>query len=159
MAWFRSRQRAARPHNTIRKDVALRFLLATILAWLGIQSITHLATLDRGLRDAGLGRAAATALAVVWSVGALAAAGALAGRSTARAGASGAVVLAVAILTLSVFTWIRGTPVPCSCATPTLQHGARHHGEAVVGDALLLGLAVITFVAARARSVRVPPPA
>lgn len=148
MVWIRPREGKARA-DTITKGVALRLLLAAVFAWLGVQAITHITTVERGLRDAGLGRSLATAAALVWSIAALATAAALLVRSTARAAACTAIVLVTGVLIVSVLTWLRGTPVPCSCATPTLQRGARHHGEAVVGDVVLLALAVFTFVTTR----------
>ena len=145
----RSRPSPSAATRVNRGDV-VRFLLAAVLVWVGAQSLAHLATVERTVRDSGaLNGTAARWIAATWAVGALVTAAALLNRATARAGALATIVLASAALTLAVVAWVRGTPVACSCTTATLQHGARHHAEAVVGDTLLLVLGGITFVTTR----------
>jgi hypothetical protein len=157
MVYIRRPQEPARS-STVGRGDALRWLLAAVLAWVGGQSLAHLSVMQSSLRDSGVPPTTADWLAVIWSVGALLAAVALVTPAYARGGAVAAVLLASALLVFGIVAWARGAPVPCSCATPSLQHGGRHHAEAVVGDALLVVLAVITSVTARARRARAKQP-
>jgi hypothetical protein len=157
MVYIRPPQEPARS-STVGRGDALRWLLAAVLAWVGGQSLAHLSVMQSSLRDSGVPPTTADWLAVIWSVSALLAAVALVTPAYARAGAVAAVLLASALLVFGIVAWARGAPVPCSCATPSLQHGRRHHAEAVVGDALLVVLAVITSVTARARRARAKQP-
>jgi len=119
-------------------------------AWLGVVGAWRLPALTRTLSASGLvPTGAARTVAVLWCVTALAAAVALVNVRTAHAGAVLALLVACAASAVTIGAWVEGEPVVCACVSATVRHSGRDHVEALVGDAALVGLALLTLMRPR----------
>src|SRR5207302_2450753 len=73
-----SSRRSPSAATRVNRGDVVRFLLAAVLVWVGAESLAHLATVERTVRDSGaLDGTAVRWIAAAWSVGALVTAAAL----------------------------------------------------------------------------------